>query len=172
MEIRSSIKIAGGASMKNIKIAITTTVIALILLVLVIGCGDGTNYTHNAPDGAIITFSPTTLTFQDIPAVPGESVTAPITIRVRDGFNNPLNGIKVIIDGSWAYPNGLYAYYFIDGSNNVQSSGFTGVTDAAGVYNFTLSIPSTWGTGTVAFVDTIQARSGSVFGSLEIKFNQ
>jgi hypothetical protein len=89
-----------------------------------------------------------------------------------------MNGIKLVITGGFASPFIPSLYEFWDSSGSVKyESGFTGVTDAAGVYNFTIHIPYTAVSSTGvpfvnSFLDHIEARSGSVFNTMEVKYNQ
>jgi hypothetical protein len=158
--------------MKSIRIASTTAVLVLLLTALIAGCGDDyTDFTHNAPYGSFIVFDPISITFTDVPPVPGEVIKAPVAIVVTDQFNRPMNGINLVIDGFWAFPNGLAAYYFSDETHPQLPAGFTGTTNAAGVYKFTINIPSSQGTGTVSFTDTIHASSGAISGKMDLKMN-
>lgn len=159
--------------MKTTKVASTAAVLVLLLAALIIGCGsDYTDFEHNAPDGAVIVVSPDTV---DISAGDGV-VVQPFSVVVRDSSDQPLNGIKVIITGGFAYPFVPSLYSFFDKNGNQKASGFTGVTDAAGVYNFTISIPVTAISSTGSpffnsFTDEIEVRSGTAFGTAEVKFN-
>jgi hypothetical protein len=155
--------------MKTIKVASTAAVLVLLLAVLIIGCGsDYTDFEHNAPDGSTITFNPDSITLSAV----GDSWRS-ISIRVADSDDRPLNGIKVVISGGFADPYTPTHYYFFDASKTTPYTGlgFTGVTDAAGVYNFSILIPASNTTGTNIFTDSVEARSGAVFGSMDITKN-
>lgn len=161
--------------MKAVKITTSATVIFLLCAALIIGCGDDyADFTHNAPDGSTIDFAPSAV---DIVAGDG-TVVQPLTITVRDSSGEPLNGIKVAITGGFAYPFVPSLYYFYESDNTtLRASGFTGVTNASGAYNFSIHIPVTATTATGvtfpnSFIENIEARSGTAFGSVEVSYNQ
>lgn len=150
--------------MKANKKTTITAILALIMLTMVIGCGDDyTDFTHNAPADAKISFLQGDITFSNMPSTPGLITPVHLIVRVTDANDVPMNGIKLIIYGSLAYPWGDpdILYYFSDSTHGKLASGFTGVTGEGGAYNFTVNIPSTRGTNTNSFFDDIYATSGA-----------
>ncbi|MHB8845898.1 MAG: hypothetical protein ACYC7L_14265 [Nitrospirota bacterium] len=152
--------------MKANKKKIITAILVLSVLVLVVGCGDDySDFTHNAPDGSTITFDPSSITI----SATGDTW-HPISVTVRDAKDLPMNGMTVVISGAFAYPYAPTHYYFYDSTQTTQYvSGFTGVTDSAGVYKFSILILASDSTGTNnVFTEKIEARSGTAFGSMDV----
>ena len=131
-------------------------------------CGDN----KAAPDGATITFLEPSISLQGLTA----NVPVNLDLVLRASNGDPLPYTDVKITGYHAVPNppGCYQFYYYPDATNVsnlaEDSGFIAQTDKYGKYNFSILVYqlSSGGTTTNTFTDTIQATSGTAFGSISI----
>ncbi len=164
-------------------------ILALVLgsLAFIDGCGSKDRL-ETAPDGSTITFSPTGHTQAGITAP--TCATFAITLRYPD--QTPFPRGVVTIYGPFAEPrnatNNSPRYQFYSAANcnlpgasgAAVNSGFQGQTDVKGVYTFsaliydviTVTTPTGPVTGTNIFKDSIEAHSGTAFGSADIAVTQ
>lgn len=132
----------------------------VLCMFTLMGCGKDSTLT--APSGSAIAISPTSIT-----ASIAADTKWDISVTVTDADGAPMNGAKVYITGAFAVPRTLprYQFYSSIGGVNAVNSGFSGTTDANGVYSFSITVY----TG-AAFTDSINVSSGSVSASMDLSF--
>ena len=135
-------------------------IMLFMLIVMFMGCGKDSTLT--APSGSAIAISPTSIS-----ASIAANTTWNISVTVTDADGKPINGAKVYITGPFAVPRTTprYQFYSSIGGVTAVDSGFTGTTDAYGVYSFSIIVY----TG-AAFTDSINVLSGSVSASMALTF--
>ena len=135
-------------------------IMLFMLIVMFMGCGKDSTLT--APSGSAIAISPTSIS-----ASIAANTTWNISVTVTDADGKPINGAKVYITGPFAVPRTTprYQFYSSIGGVTAVDSGFTGTTDAYGVYSFSIIVY----TG-AAFTDSINVSSGSVSASMDLTF--
>jgi len=135
-------------------------IMLFMLIVMFMGCGKDSTLT--APSGSAIAISPTSIS-----ASIAANTTWNISVTVTDADGKPINGAKVYITGPFAVPRTTprYQFYSSIGGVTAVDSGFTGTTDAYGVYSFSIIVY----TG-AAFTDSINVLSGSVSASMDLTF--
>ena len=135
-------------------------IMLFMLIVMFMGCGKDSTLT--APSGSAIAISPTSIS-----ASIAANTTWNISVTVTDADGKPINGAKVYITGPFAVPRTTprYQFYSSIGGVTAVDSGFSGTTDAYGVYSFSIIVY----TG-AAFTDSINVSSGSVSASMALTF--
>ena len=135
-------------------------IMLFMLIVMFMGCGKDSTLT--APSGSAIAISPTSIS-----ASIAANTTWNISVTVTDADGKPINGAEVYITGPFAVPRTTprYQFYSSIGGVTAVDSGFTGTTDAYGVYSFSIIVY----TG-AAFTDSINVLSGSVSASMDLTF--
>lgn len=137
--------------------ALTLTLLVALLIAssLLYGCGNAT------PSTATVLFQPNGHTQTGI------SADTPVTfqVMVKAADTTPIPYAKVKIYGSFAVPraNARYQFYRYAADvtpNEAVDSGFEVQTDKAGVYSFSIIIPSLVSGLPNTFSDTIQGFSG------------
>ena len=135
-------------------------IMLFMLIVMFMGCGKDSTLT--APSGSAIAISPTSIS-----ASIAANTTWNISVTVTDADGKPINGAKVYITGPFAVPRTTPRYQFYSSIEGVTAvdSGFSGTTDAYGVYSFSIIVY----TG-ATFTDSINVSSGSVSASMDLTF--
>jgi len=114
--------------------------IGIVLCMLsVMGCGKDSTLT--APSKSVITLNPATTSLSSLPT----PALVPYKALVTDGNGKPMNGAKVYITGTFAVPFGAPVVYYQfykdkEGLSFPVDSGFEGITDDNGVYEFSVRV--------------------------------
>lgn len=114
---------------------LTYLVLFGIIMIIASGCGPDE---PEAPLGSSLTFLPDDVSYTQ-PAGEQRQI---VKVYVRDPRGNPMNGVKVTIDGGFAYPFDPALYYFYDTKGNQLTSPFVAETGDYGALYFEIRIPA------------------------------